>query len=403
MAARSSSGATRRTSQVASGVIGERPAGGSHPSADRTGGATSVGGRPGRLRHPIPVTGRRRAPGLRASCPSPTAGGCGRYPRMRAVARWSGLASRPIPAPRNRPWSSDRSGAELRAPGSAEAGDGRLATQERSARARATPRATGVSSSRTLPGRVVLGATPWSLVEPVTALPVSVAYRSRKWRARSGMSSGRSRRPGAGSGSRRCGSRSSRKRPSRTRVGRSASSAMRRKSSWTNSRPPTAGSSSPGSLGAASAEGRAAGPSPRPGIASAVGLLQEADVPPVGAGERTLLVPEVVRLQQGLGNRGAVDRDEGPRLRWPASCGRGRPAPCPCPIPRRRNAGVVGRRARRQELQRPCIAGERPTRPSSRGAARSRAGVAGSPRGWRGRRERAGPRVSSASLNGLVR
>ena len=43
---------------------------------------------------------------------------------------------------------------------------------------------------------------------------------------------------------------------------------------------------------------------------AAVGLLEAADAPGVGAGERAALVAEELALEQRLGDRGAVDRDE---------------------------------------------------------------------------------------------
>jgi hypothetical protein len=46
-----------------------------------------------------------------------------------------------------------------------------------------------------------------------------------------------------------------------------------------------------------------------------VGLLELADLPIGGAGERALFVAEQLRLDQLVGNRGAVDLHEGPSRR----------------------------------------------------------------------------------------
>jgi hypothetical protein len=60
---------------------------------------------------------------------------------------------------------------------------------------------------------------------------------------------------------------------------------------------------------------------------AAVGELETAAAPFVGAGEGAALVAEKFALDDRLGKGGAVDRDEGPpgALGW-----RGRRAPCLC-------------------------------------------------------------------------
>ena len=63
----------------------------------------------------------------------------------------------------------------------------------------------------------------------------------------------------------------------------------------------------------------------------AVGQLEPADAPGDRAGERALLVPEQLALDQARRQRGAVDLDQRLVLaaRWPSGW-RGRSAPCPC-------------------------------------------------------------------------
>ena len=100
---------------------------------------------------------------------------------------------------------------------------------------------------------------------------------------------------------------------------------------------------------------------------AAVGALEHAGAPLGGAGERALLVPEQLRLDQRRRHRRAVDHDERPRR--PPRRARAAPAPpAPCRCPSRPGSAPSRRSAPRARAARTA----RASPPTGRAAPRSR-------------------------------